>query len=91
MNPDNLESGGAPTLGEPLAVEFGNTRYAVRGQVQEGLARPEHVAAWLRDYAGAFGPGAADAAIEALVPADHPRFVRLRDVIRETARLVVDG
>lgn len=89
MDPDSIESGGAPSLGEPLAIEFGNTRYAVRGNVREGLAEPEHLAAWLRDYSGAFEPGTADAAIVALVPADLSRFVRLRDAIRSVARSLV--
>ncbi|WP_200827738.1 CGNR zinc finger domain-containing protein [Thermomonospora echinospora] len=91
MDPDSLESGGAPTLGEPLAVEFGNTRYAVRGNPQEGLAKPEHLAAWLRDYAGAFVPGAADAAVTALAPDDLGRFLRLRDVVRDCTRAIVNG
>jgi predicted RNA-binding Zn ribbon-like protein len=91
VDPDSLESGGAPTLGEPLAVEFGNTRYAVRGNTREGLAKPEHLAAWLRDYAGAFDPGAADAAIAALAPGDLDRFLRLRDVIRDCAHEITEG
>ncbi|MGC0421984.1 CGNR zinc finger domain-containing protein [Embleya sp. AB8] len=47
----DLGTGGAPLLGEPLPVELTNTRYAVRGVPQEGLAEPEHLAAWLRDIA----------------------------------------
>ncbi|WP_198679373.1 CGNR zinc finger domain-containing protein [Thermomonospora amylolytica] len=91
MEKDGLTDGGAPALGEPLAIEFGNTRYAVRGTPQEGLAEPGHLAAWLRDHADAFDPGVAEAAVAALTPAHLPAFVRLRDTIRACNRAVVDG
>lgn len=91
MDPDRLESGGSPALGEPLAIEFADTRYAVRGVVQEGLARPEHLGAWLRDHAGAFDAGAGAAAARAVRAGDLARFIRLRDAIRDVARLLVDG
>jgi predicted RNA-binding Zn ribbon-like protein len=75
------ESGGSPALGEPLAIEFANTTYAVRGVVREGLAKPEHLTRWLRDHT------AADLTVG---PAELARFVRLRDAIREIAQAVVD-
>ncbi|WP_207400964.1 ABATE domain-containing protein, partial [Actinomadura roseirufa] len=85
------ESGGAPRLGEPLAIEFANTRYAVRGRAKEGLARPEHLAAWLDDNADAFEPGVPAPAPGDLGPAELDRFVRLRDAVRDLAAAAAAG
>jgi predicted RNA-binding Zn ribbon-like protein len=46
---DELTDGGAPRLGEPLPLELANATYAVRGRLQDGLTRPAHLGAWLRD------------------------------------------
>ncbi|MEU8132840.1 CGNR zinc finger domain-containing protein [Streptodolium elevatio] len=88
------EGSGAPALGEPLAVEFGNTRFAVRGTrggVHDALAAPESLAAWLTEHADAFPDGVADAALAGLRPADLPRYAALRDAIRTVSRALVDG
>jgi predicted RNA-binding Zn ribbon-like protein len=49
--------GGSPVLGEPLAIEFANTHYAVRGWFREGIGTPAHLTAWLRDNCPVPGPG----------------------------------
>ncbi|WTX00399.1 ABATE domain-containing protein [Streptomycetaceae bacterium NBC_01309] len=88
------EGSGAPALGEPLAVEFGNTRFAVRGTrggVHDALTIPESLAAWLTEHADAFPDGVAEAALAGLRPADAPRFAALRDAIRTVSRALVDG
>lgn len=41
--------GGAPLLGEPVAIEFANTTFAVRGRPAEGLETPEMLTQWLWD------------------------------------------
>lgn len=46
---DQLVGGGSPLLGERLPIELANTRYAVRGEPQDGLRTTEHLGAWLRD------------------------------------------
>lgn len=79
--------GGAPLLGEPLAIEFANTHYAVRGRVREGIGTPDHLVAWLRESSAALGPEAA-----------HPRigetetqtFRALRAGIRALCQACVD-
>lgn len=88
------EGSGAPALGEPLALEFGNTRYAVRGTrggVRDALDTPEGLAAWLTEHADAFPDGVAAAALAGLRPADAPAFTALRDAIRAISRALVDG
>ncbi|WP_436775804.1 CGNR zinc finger domain-containing protein [Yinghuangia sp. YIM S09857] len=88
------EGSGAPALGEPLAVEFGNTYFAVRGTrggIHDALVTPESLAAWLTEHADAFPAGVADAALAGLRPADVPRFAALRDAIRSLSRALVDG
>ncbi|GAA4970309.1 CGNR zinc finger domain-containing protein [Yinghuangia aomiensis] len=88
------DGSGAPALGEPLPVEFGNTWYAVRGTQgghRDALATPESLAAWLAEHAEAFPDGVADAALAGLAAADLPRYAALRDAIRSLSRTVVDG
>lgn len=89
-----LGGSGAPALGEPLPVEFGNTRFAVRGTrggVHDALATAESFAAWLAEHAGEFPDGVAAAALAGLGPEDVPRFAALRDAIRAVSRALVDG
>ncbi|MFC9976307.1 CGNR zinc finger domain-containing protein [Spirillospora sp. NPDC127200] len=91
VSPDRIEIGVAPALGEPLAVEFGNTRHTVRGDLREGLATPAMLAAWLRAHAADFSGDLADSAARALGDGDLARFVRLRDAVRALARALVNG
>ncbi|MFG2006366.1 CGNR zinc finger domain-containing protein [Spirillospora sp. NPDC048911] len=91
MKPEEIQEAVAPALGEPLGIEFGNTRYAVRGDVHEGLDRPGRLAGWLRAHAAAFDDGLAEAAVRDLAEADLGRFVALRDAIRALARQAVNG
>ncbi|MCF2532581.1 CGNR zinc finger domain-containing protein [Yinghuangia soli] len=85
---------GAPALGEPLPVEFGNTRYAVRGTrggVHDALDTPETLTAWIAEHEAEFPEGVASAALGGLRPGDLPRFVALRDAIRTVSRNAADG
>jgi predicted RNA-binding Zn ribbon-like protein len=34
----------------PVAIQFANSRYAVRGRLQEGIGTVEDLSAWLRDH-----------------------------------------
>lgn len=85
------ESGGAPRRSEPLAVEFMNTSYARRGERQEGIGTPEHLAAWLLDHAGQLGTELPPSAIESLSARDSDQFRALRDAARDVGQSLVDG
>ncbi|GIG56880.1 hypothetical protein Lfu02_12520 [Longispora fulva] len=63
---------------EPLAVEYANTLYAVRGDLREGLDTAAALTAWLREHA-----------VADLDAADLAPFVALRDAVRDLARAVV--
>lgn len=78
----DLEDGGAPLLGEPLPVELANTRYAVRGVPHEGLAEPEHLAAWLRDVAPRLTAPPPEAALLAVHAEDLAAALDLRECVR---------
>lgn len=85
---DHREDGGSPLLGEPLAIEFVNTHYAVRGRPREGIGTPGHLAGWLAANAAALG-------IDPVGPqrptgADVAAFRDLRDAIRAIAGAIVD-
>ncbi len=77
--------GGSPLLGEPLAIEFANTRYAVRGRFREGIDTPDHLTAWLRDHSPAPGPGLLVDAAEV------ETFRALREAIRGLCQACVDA
>lgn len=80
-------SGGAPSLGEPLAIEFANTHYAVRGRVREGIGTPDHLRAWLVESAAALGCDGAGLH----VGADEVRaFLELRAAIRGLCQACLD-
>jgi predicted RNA-binding Zn ribbon-like protein len=82
----DLDTGGAPLLGEPLPVELANTRYAVRGVPHEGLAEPEHLAAWLRDIAPRLAGPLSEAALLAVDTADLAAAHDLRECIAALLR-----
>lgn len=85
---DRHPEGGSPLLGEPLAIEFANTHYAVRGQLREGIGTPAHLAAWLRANSATLGPEAAGLHVGT---AEVATFQALRAAIRALCRACVDG
>jgi len=83
-----LAGGGAPTLGEPLAIELVNTRYAIRGRDREGLQTPENLGAWLRDLRPRLNVLLTDADLLAVSERDVTAAITLRAAIRELASAV---
>jgi predicted RNA-binding Zn ribbon-like protein len=77
--------GGSPLLGEPLAIEFANTHYAVRGEFREGIGTPAHLAAWLRDQSLVAGPDLSVGATQVTT------FRALRVAIRSLCQACVDA
>lgn len=77
--------GGSPRLGEPLAIEFANTHYAVRGTLREGIGTPAHLAAWLREHSAVPGSGVRVGAAEV------DTFRALRGAIRGLCQACVDA
>jgi predicted RNA-binding Zn ribbon-like protein len=76
--------GDSPLLGEPLAIEFANTHYAVRGALREGIGTPAHLTAWLRDHSAVPEPGLPVGAAEV------ETFRTLRGAIRGLYQACVD-
>jgi predicted RNA-binding Zn ribbon-like protein len=74
-----------PLLHEPLAVDLHNTRYAVRGDIVDGLETAEGLRAWLAAIAGRLPAPARDAD-----PARRPEFVALRTAVEEILRAVLE-
>ena len=68
--------------GEPLAIDFANTRRVSRGVPVELLPDPAALGTWLSEQLGQ--PGQDDLAA-LLGPAEWERFVGLRDAIRALA------
>jgi len=66
------------STGEPLAIDFANTRRASRGVPVELLPDPAALAAWLLDHLG-------DDLTGALGQAELEGFVAMRDAIRALA------
>ncbi|GIF16386.1 hypothetical protein Ate01nite_64180 [Actinoplanes teichomyceticus] len=87
----SLPGGGAPLLGEPAPIELGNTVYAVRGRLKDGLQTVEHLAAWLRDMRPRLGVTLTDDDVRSVT--DHElRLAReLRDAIRALGATAVAG
>jgi predicted RNA-binding Zn ribbon-like protein len=83
--PGGSPGGGSPLLGEPLAIEFANTRYAVRGRPREGIGTPDHLTAWLRANSPVPGPGLH------LGAAEVETFRALRAAIRGLCKACVDA
>lgn len=74
---------------EPLAVEFANTRYAVRGKEREGVGTPPELARWLGEHGL---PAGADAGADAHLDEKAVRdFLTLRDAIRSLLRSTTEG
>jgi predicted RNA-binding Zn ribbon-like protein len=81
---DGAPGGGSPLLGEPLAIEFANTHYAVRGAVREGIGTPAHLVAWLLEHSAVPGPRLPVGAAEV------ETFRTLRGAIRSLCQACVD-
>ncbi|GGO60544.1 CGNR zinc finger domain-containing protein [Nonomuraea cavernae] len=91
MDVANLADGGAPVLGEPLPLEFGNTVYAVRGRPRDGLETAEHLAAWLRDVRARLAVALSDDDLRGVTDDDLISGRELRDAIRLLADAAVAG
>lgn len=92
VQPGLTATDGRPTPGEPLAIAFANTRYAVHGTLHEGLASPAHLAAWLRANAALpASPNLAATGPSDLDDAGLAAFVGLRDAIRSLIQSALDG
>ncbi|MBS2539470.1 ABATE domain-containing protein [Catenulispora sp. NF23] len=65
----------------PLAIEFANTRYAVRGREREGLETPHALSTWLREHSLPADAG----------ESDLPAFIGLRDAIRALLHATAEG
>lgn len=91
MEVADLTGGGAPALGEPLAIELGNATYAVRGRRRDGLQTVEHLAAWLRDMRPRLAVALTDDDLRGVTEGDLSLARELRDTIRALADAAVNG
>jgi predicted RNA-binding Zn ribbon-like protein len=91
MRVTDLIAGGAPLLGEPTPIELGNTTYAVRGHLKEGLQTVAHAAAWLRDMRPRLAIALTDADVLGVTDGDLQSMRELRDAIRSCAAATVAG
>lgn len=71
-----------PVLGEPLALELANTRFARRGQELEGLQAPEDLTDWLRRVRDRLPLVLGDGELDAIGPAELAIARELRDALR---------
>ncbi|MDQ3630944.1 MAG: ABATE domain-containing protein, partial [Actinomycetota bacterium] len=86
-----METPEPPLLGEPLAVEFANLRFAIRGREYDGLTAPADLAAWL-GRVGERLPYPMHARDLAGVGPAHLAMARdLRDAIRRLLSAAVSG
>lgn len=69
-------------MGEPVAIEFANTVFAVRGRPTEGLESPRALADWLQDKGFAAGK---------VTVGDLDAARALRTAIRAIAAAATDG
>jgi predicted RNA-binding Zn ribbon-like protein len=76
---------------EPLAIEFANTWYAVRGRELEGVGSPAELTAWLSRHADALGIDLDGSQPDADVSDDEVAvFLALRDAVRALLRSVAE-
>ncbi|MEV4949010.1 CGNR zinc finger domain-containing protein [Streptomyces sp. NPDC053755] len=73
---------GPPLLGEPLALEFVNTHYAVRGCLRDGLAGTRELAWWLWACRERFATVLSEEHLARIGPSDVMCFQQLRDAAR---------
>lgn len=78
-------------LGEPPAIELGNTTFAVRGRLRDGLRTVEHLAAWLRDMRPRLAVSLSDDDLQDVTEADLGVARELRDTVRALADAAVNG
>jgi predicted RNA-binding Zn ribbon-like protein len=81
----------APSLGEPLAVEFANTIYPYRRVLQDALHDRSAAVDWLLARSQAFLPALEAVDAHGLRDRDLERLVRLRDAVRAALGAVVAG
>jgi predicted RNA-binding Zn ribbon-like protein len=65
----------------PVAIQFANSRYAVRGRIQEGIGTVDDLSAWLHDHVGVHNVNIRNV----------DNAIRLRDAIRAVFEACVDG
>jgi predicted RNA-binding Zn ribbon-like protein len=76
---------------EPLAVEFANTWYAVRGREREGVGIPAELARWLREHGL---PTEVEVDADATTDIDEKAvrdFLTLRDAVRSLLHATAEG
>ena len=82
MDVAHLTGGGAPLLGEPPPIELGNTTFAVRGRLKDGLETTGHLAVWLRDMGPRLAVTLTDDDLRGVTEADLRLARELRDTVR---------
>jgi predicted RNA-binding Zn ribbon-like protein len=85
-------SGGAPILGEAVALDLANTYYAVRGKPADGLRSSSDATAWMQALADRLAAAGAPRAAEAAATAgDVDRLLELRTAVRNIASALLSG
>jgi predicted RNA-binding Zn ribbon-like protein len=80
-------SGGAPVIGDSLALDLVNTLYTPRGHLRDGIASDADLAGWLE----AVRPRLGSARVGAVATGDVNRFHDLRGTIRSLVESVSSG
>jgi predicted RNA-binding Zn ribbon-like protein len=85
-------AGGAPILGEGLALDLMNTYYAVRGKPAEGLGSADDATAWVEQLAERLARAGAPAAGAArMADVDLDTLLTLRSAVRGIAGALVSA
>lgn len=85
-------AGGAPILGEGLALDLMNTFYAARGKPAEGIRSAEDATAWVQRLAERLAAAGAPSAAEASLDGDHlSTLIGLRKAMRGIGGALVAG
>ncbi len=80
-----------PLLGEPLALEFANLRFTVRGREHDALNAPEGLAGWLRRVSHRLAHPIDERHLAEVSPAQLTEARDLRDASRELLSAAVIG
>lgn len=84
-------AGGAPILGEGLALDLMNTFYASRGKPAEGIGSPAHASAWVQQLAGRLAVAGAPSAADVDIREDDVNMLlELRKAMRGVAGAAVE-